>query len=227
MDVTALKRAAARAALDELVPGAVVAVGSGTTVDLLVDELAARRGSFPGAVCSSERTAARLRARGIAVLELNEAVASGQALPVYVDGADELDPRLRMIKGGGGALTREKIVASACARFVCIADGSKLVEALGRRAVPVEVLAFAREWVAARLRALGGAPRLREGFTSDEGNPILDVAGLPLADPAALERELEGWPGVVTCGLFARRGADVALVAAEDGVRRITPGGQP
>jgi ribose 5-phosphate isomerase A len=221
VDGDPLKRAAARAAIDHLVPGAIVAVGSGSTVDHFIDELAALRGSFPGAVCSSGRSAARLRDRGIAVLELNDVIAAGGAIPVYVDGADEIDRSLRMIKGGGGALTREKIVASASARFVCVADESKRVDALGRHPLPVEVLAFARAWVSARLRALGGDPRLRAGFVSDDGNPILDVAGLPLSDPAAVEREIDGWPGVVTCGLFARRGADVALIASAEGVARL------
>ena len=157
------------------------------------------------------------------MLDLNEVVASGRPIPVYVDGADELNAALQMVKGGGGALTREKIVAAACGRFVCIVDASKLVERFGRFPLPVEVIPMARELVAARLRALGGTPNLRAGFVTDNGNLILDVAGLSVADPAGLEAEINQWPGVVTVGLFARKGADVALVASADGVRELRP----
>jgi len=218
-----LKRAVARAAIDHLEPGALVGVGSGSTVNFFIDALGACRDRFPGAVSSSEKSSERLRTNGIPVLDLNEVVASGRPIPVYVDGADELNAALQMVKGGGGALTREKIVAAACGRFVCIVDASKLVERFGRFPLPVEVIPMARELVAARLRALGGTPNLRAGFVTDNGNLILDVAGLSVADPAGLEAEINQWPGVVTVGLFARKGADVALVASADGVRELRP----
>ncbi len=221
MDQDELKRAAARAAIDHLEAGAIVGVGSGSTVNFFIDELGACRARFAGAVSSSERSSERLRANGIEVLDLNEVLACGRAIPVYVDGADEINPALQMIKGGGGALTREKIVAAACARFVCVVDESKLVATLGRFPLPVEVIPMARELVAARLRARGGAPKLREGFVTDNGNLILDVAGLSIDDPAALEAEINQWPGVVTVGLFARKPADVALVAGAQGVRTV------
>jgi len=223
MNQNELKRAAARAALDELVDGAIVGVGSGSTVEMFIDALHARRDRIAGAVASSERSAERLRDVGIVVLDLNQVIAAGHGIPVYVDGADEIDGALRMIKGGGGALTREKIVAAASGRFVCIVDASKCVERLGKFPLPVEVIPMARELVAARLRALGGTPNLRAGFVTDNGNLILDVAGLSVADPAGLEAEINQWPGVVTVGLFARKGADVALVASADGVRELRP----
>lgn len=224
MDPTDLKRAAARAALDELVEGAIVGVGSGSTVDLFIDELSARDVRPTGVVCASERSARHARDRGLQVLDLNDVLAAGRDIPVYVDGADEIDDALRMIKGGGGALTREKIVAAASGRFVCIVDASKFVARLGRFPVPVEVIPMARELVVRRLRAIGGRPVLREGDT-DNGNRILDVSGLDLADAAAVESEIERWPGVVTAGLFAAHGADVAIIAARDEVsRRTAPG---
>jgi len=220
MNQNELKRAAARAALDELVDGAIVGVGSGSTVDMFIDELGARRTRVAGAVSSSERSSERLRANGIEVLDLNQVLAEGRGIPVYVDGADEIDGALRMIKGGGGALTREKIVAAASGRFVCIVDASKLVVRLGRFPLPVEVVPMARELVASRLRALGGRPALREGFVTDNGNQILDVAGLELDDPVAFESEVNQWPGVVTVGLFARSGADVVIIASPQGIER-------
>jgi ribose 5-phosphate isomerase A len=220
MNQNELKRAAARAALDELVDGAIVGVGSGSTVDMFIDELGARRERIAGAVSSSERSSERLRANGIEVLDLNQVLAEGRSIPVYVDGADEIDGALRMIKGGGGALTREKIVAAASGRFVCIVDASKLVARLGRFPLPVEVVPMARELVASRLRALGGRPALREGFVTDNGNQILDVAGLELDDPVAYETEVNQWPGVVTVGLFARSGADVVIIASPQGIER-------
>ncbi len=220
MHPSELKRAAARAALDDLVVGAVVGVGSGSTVDCFVDELAALATRPRGLVCASERTAARARSHALPVLDLNDVLAAGETLPVYVDGADEIDSHLRMIKGGGGALTREKILASASGHFVCIVDSSKCVERLGAFALPVEVVPMARELVARRLRALGGSPRLREGFVTDNGNVILDVSGLDLSDPQAIEARIEQWPGVVAAGLFAARGADVVIIAAPDGVER-------
>lgn len=220
MDQNELKRAAARAALGELVDGAIVGVGSGSTVDMFIDELGARRARIAGAVSSSERSSERLRANGIEVLDLNQVLAEGRSIPVYVDGADEIDGALRMIKGGGGALTREKIVAAASGRFVCIVDASKLVARLGRFPLPVEVVPMGRELVASRLRALGGRPALREGFVTDNGNQILDVAGLELDDPVAYETEVNQWPGVVTVGLFARSGADVVIIASPQGIER-------
>ncbi len=211
------KRAVARAALDHVVAGAVLGVGSGSTAELFIDELAAIRDRVPGAVASSERTASRLKSHGIAVLDLNDVL----ALPVYIDGADEIDRRLAMIKGGGGALTREKIVASAASRFICIADASKQVDVLGRFPLPVEVIPMARAVVARALEQLGGRPRLREGFVTDNGNVILDVHGLSISDPVALESAIDQIAGVVTAGLFARRGADVLLLGTDAGVRTI------
>lgn len=220
MNQDELKRAAARAALDELVDGAIVGVGSGSTVNFFIDYLGERRERIAGAVSSSEKSSARLRERGIEVLELNDVVAAGRPIPVYVDGADEIDAGLRMIKGGGGALTREKIVAAASGRFVCIVDASKLVERLGAFPLPVEVIPMARELVASRLRELGGKPVERAGFVTDNGNLILDVAGLGIDDPDAMETRINQWPGVVTVGLFASRPADVVLIAKPDGIER-------
>ncbi|ODT35310.1 MAG: ribose 5-phosphate isomerase A [Lautropia sp. SCN 70-15] len=220
MNQDELKRAAARAALDELVDGAIVGVGSGSTVNFFIDYLGERRERIAGAVSSSEKSSARLRERGIEVLELNDVVAAGRPIPVYVDGADEIDAGLRMIKGGGGALTREKIVAAASGHFVCIVDATKLVERLGAFPLPVEVIPMARELVAARLRELGGQPRERAGFVTDNGNLILDVAGLRIDDPVAMETRINQWPGVVTVGLFASRPADVVLIAKPDGIER-------
>jgi ribose 5-phosphate isomerase A len=218
-----LKKAAARAAMELLVPGEIVGVGSGSTVNFFIDELAAAARRFAGAVSSSRQSTERLRAHGIEVLELNDVLAQGRPIPVYVDGADEINPALCMIKGGGGALTREKIVAAASQRFVCVVDASKLVDVLGRYPLPLEVIPMARESVAARLRALGGEPRLREGFTTDNGNIILDAAGLQIDDPLRLEHEINGWPGVVTVGIFAARRADVALVARPTGIETLSP----
>jgi ribose 5-phosphate isomerase A len=220
MNQDELKRAAARAALDELVDGAIVGVGSGSTVNFFIDYLGERRERIAGAVSSSEKSSARLRERGIEVLELNDVVAAGRPIPVYVDGADEIDAGLRMIKGGGGALTREKIVAAASGRFVCIVDASKLVDRLGAFPLPVEVIPMARELVASRLRELGGKPVERAGLVTDNGNLILDVAGLGIDDPVAMETRINQWPGVVTVGLFASRPADVVLIAKPDGIER-------
>jgi ribose 5-phosphate isomerase A len=215
MNQDSLKQAVARAALDHLVPGAVVGVGSGSTVGFFIGELGRIRDRVPGAVSSSERSSALLREQGIRVLSIDEA----GRIPVYVDGADEIDPGLRMIKGGGGALTREKIVAACADRFVCIVDASKRVPVLGRYPLPVEVIPMACGLVARWFAQMGGEARRREGFTSDNGNPILDVHGLRIDDPVGLEAEINQWPGVVTVGLFARRGADVVLVADPSGVR--------
>ena len=213
-----LKRAAARAALQYIVPGTIVGVGTGSTANFFIDELAALKQDIPGAVASSEATAKRLAAHGIRVLDLNEV----SELPVYVDGADEIDEQLAMIKGGGGALTREKIVAAVAQSFICIADISKRVPVLGKFPLPLEVIPMAREQVARALKKLGGTPKLRAGFITDNGNQILDVHGLSISDPVALETELDHLTGVVTNGLFARRGADVALLAAADGVLTLT-----
>ena len=216
-----LKQQAAEAALTYIeplfTPDAVIGVGTGSTADLFIDGLARYRTQFRAAVASSERSAQRLRALGILVLDLNEV----QTMPVYVDGADEINDQLHMLKGGGGALTREKIVASVAKKFVCIADESKLVRTLGRFALPIEVLPLAREAVARVALELGGQPELRVGFTTDNGNQILDIYGLTIVDPVALEARLNQVPGVVTNGLFAARPADVALLATQQGIRQL------
>lgn len=209
--------AAAEYALTCLTPDAVLGVGTGSTVDLFIDAIAAHRGRFRAAVSSSERSTRRMRERGIEVLDLNDVT----DMPIYVDGADEIDHGLNMIKGGGGALTREKIVASVAHRYICIVDESKMVERLGAFALPVEVIPMARNAVARRLRALGGRPVLREGYVTDNGCEILDVAELDIPAPAVLESHINDIPGVVGCGLFAIAGADVALVSSQSGVRRI------
>jgi ribose 5-phosphate isomerase A len=218
MDQDQLKQAAARAAIDHLVEGGVVGVGSGSTVGFFIRELGLRRERFRGAVSSSERSTALLREQGIPVLSIDDA----GPVPVYVDGADEIDPGMRMIKGGGGALTREKIVAATAERFVCIVDRSKVVPVLGRYPLPVEVIPMAAGLVARWFARLGGDARPRAGFVSDNGHPILDVHGMAIDDPVGLETEVNQWPGVVTVGLFARRGADVALVADPAGIRTLT-----
>ena len=213
-----LKQAVARAAVQYVVDDAVIGVGSGSTANFFIDELAACRGRIRGAVASSERTAERLRRHGIPLFDVNDL----ESLPVYIDGADEVTERFAMIKGGGGALTREKIVAAVSRRFVCIADASKLVKVLGGFPLPVEVIPMARAHVARAIAELGGRPRLREGFVTDNGNVVLDVAGLSIADPVGLEERLNNIVGVVTNGLFARRGADVVLLGTPAGVRTMT-----
>lgn len=223
MNQDELKRAAARAAMDHLVEGEVVGVGSGSTVNFFIEELGRQRERFPSAVSSSERSSALLRDQGLEVLDLNQVVTSGRRIPVYVDGADEINPSLQMIKGGGGALTREKIVAAASGRFVCIVDQSKCVQTLGRFALPIEVIPMAAGLVGARLLAMGGNPRVRAGFVTDNGNMILDVAGLSITEPALLEAEINQWPGVVTVGLFALKPAALALVATPQGVELREP----
>jgi len=216
-----LKQQAADAALKYvepvLAPDIVIGVGTGSTADLFIDGLARFKDRLRGTVASSERSAARLRSHGLPVLDLNAVT----DMPLYVDGADEIDTFLSMIKGGGGALTREKIVASVAQRFVCIADESKLVSVLGTFALPVEVIPMAQASVARALAKMGGQPSLRAGFMTDNGNLILDVTGLDLADPIQVETCINDVPGVVTCGLFALRGADVALLATQHGVRRL------
>ena len=212
------KQRAAEAALDLIEDGSVIGVGTGSTVNYFIEGLASLRGRIGGAVSSSEASAQRLRAHAIPVLDLN---ATGE-LPLYVDGADEATRGFALIKGGGGALTREKIVAAASRRFVCIIDDQKLVERLGRFPLPVEVIPMARGHVARQLLRLGGQPALREGVVTDNGNHILDVRGLSIADPVALETEINQIAGVVTVGLFARRPADVLLVGTAHGVVTLT-----
>jgi len=217
MDQNALKKAAAEAAIAHVRDAMMVGVGTGSTVNFFIDALAAWRDRIEGAVASSEASARRLRAARIEVVELNDTA----GCDLYVDGADEVTEHLAMVKGGGGALTREKIVAAASRKFVCIADGSKLVPVLGRFPLPVEVIPMARSFVGRELVKLGGSPELRMGFTTDNGNLILDVHGLTITDPPALESALDHIPGVVTNGIFARRGADVLLLATPEGVRTL------
>ncbi len=204
------KRAAAEAALGYVEEGSVVGVGTGSTVRFFIEGLARQRARIAGAVSSSEQSSALLRAAGIPVLDLN---ATGP-IPLYVDGADECDPWKRLIKGGGAALTREKILAEAAERFVCIVDPTKLVDVLGRFPLPVEVIPMARSLVARQLVLLGGQPVWRDGTVTDNGNWILDVHNLRITAPLDLEREINQIPGVVTVGLFARRPADIVLVGA-------------
>ena len=213
------KQAAARMAIRYVVDDAYVGVGTGSTADYFIDELAKVKHRIKGAVASSVKSAERLKAHGIEVEELNNV----GDLPVYVDGADEVTEHGAMIKGGGGALTREKIVAAAARKFVCIVDHSKLVPVLGKFPLPVEVIPMARSYVARQLLLLGGRPGWRMGFITDNGNVILDVHGLPLANPAEMEARIRGIAGVVTVGLFAQRGADVILVGADAGVTEIKP----
>ena len=214
----ALKRAVGEAAVDEVEPGSMLGVGTGSTVNCFVDALAARGVRLKACVSSSEATTARLERLGYRVVPADAV----DGLALYVDGADEIDARGRMVKGGGAALTREKIVADLAQRFVCIADGSKRVERLGRFPLPVEIVPMARAQLLRRFAAIGGDARLRTGTTTDNGGAILDVHGLAIDDPVALESAVDHWPGVVTVGLFARRPADAALFATSDGVRRVT-----
>lgn len=211
-----LKQQAAEAALD-YVEGGVIGVGTGSTVNHFIDALAGIKGRIEGAVSSSEVSTERLKRHGIPVFDLN---AVGE-LALYVDGADESNGRLELIKGGGGALTREKIVAAASHTFVCIADESKLVEVLGRFPLPVEVIPMARSYVARELVQLGGTPVWREGFVTDNGNLILDVNNLEISDPKGLEQRINAIAGVVTVGIFARRPADVLILGSAQGPRTI------
>lgn len=211
------KRRAAEAALEYLEDGAVIGVGTGSTVNFFIDALAACSSRVRGAISSSNASTGRLRAAGIAVLDLNDVGGLG----VYVDGADEATRARYLIKGGGGALTREKIIAAAAARFVCIADDSKIVDRLGAFPLPVEIIPMARELVSRRLTACGGRPVWRQGYVTDNGNHILDVHGLSIDDPPALERELNQIAGVVTVGLFAVRPADLLLIGTDSGVQTI------
>ncbi|WP_228893548.1 ribose-5-phosphate isomerase RpiA [Pseudoduganella aquatica] len=218
-----LKQAVARAAIAH-VEGDIIGVGTGSTANFFIDELAKIKHQIKGTVASSESTAARLAAHGIAVLDLNDVA----EIAVYIDGADEITEQGAMIKGGGAALTREKIVASVSKKFVCIADGSKLVDVMGKFPLPVEVLPMARNAVARQLAALGGQPKLRlkagtdEAFVTDNGGNILDVAGLAITDPKGLEAQINQIVGVIAVGLFAARGADVCLLGTADGVRTLT-----
>jgi ribose 5-phosphate isomerase A len=213
------KQAVAQAALAYVEDDAWVGVGTGSTANHFIDALATRRHRIKGTVASSVKTAERLKAHGILVEELNNV----RDIPVYVDGADEVDAQGCMIKGGGGALTREKIVAAVARKFVCIADGSKKVDVLGRFPLPVEVIPMARSYVAREIVKLGGQPEWRQGFVTDNGNVILDVHGLQIRDPVALESTLNQLVGVVTVGLFARRGADVILLGTDSGVQKLAP----
>ncbi|HOX99998.1 MAG: ribose-5-phosphate isomerase RpiA [Zoogloea sp.] len=209
-----LKQQAALLALDYVIEGKIVGVGTGSTANFFIDGLATMKDRIEGAVASSEASARRLAGHGIRLLDMNEV----ESLPVYIDGADEIDASLAMIKGGGGAQTREKIVAAVARTFVCICDASKKVERLGRFPLPIEVIPMARAQVSRELVRLGGRPVLRDGFITDNGNLILDVHDLAIDDPAGLEIAIDGIVGVVTSGLFAKRGADVLLLATADGV---------
>jgi len=212
------KKAVALAALEYVESGWVIGVGTGSTANHFIDGLARIKGKLDGAVASSNATAERLKKAGIPVFDLN---ATGD-LPLYVDGADEATKHLHLIKGGGGALTREKIVAAASRKFVCIADDSKLVGVLGKFPLPVEVIPMARSYVARQIVQLGGQPVLRENFKTDNGNLILDVHNLQILNPVELEEKLDHLAGVVTNGLFARRPADVLLLASDQGVKTLT-----
>ena len=214
-----LKALVGRAALDYVVPGTVVGVGTGSTVNCFIDALATIKDRIAGAVSSSVQSTSRLQALGITVLDANAV----ERIPVYIDGADEIDRRGHMIKGGGAALTREKIVADLADRIICIADESKLVDVLGGFALPVEVIPLAAAQVARRFAvAYGGRATLRAGVTTDNGNALLDVRGLAIADPLGVETEVNQWPGVVTVGIFARHRARVCLLGTAQGVRTLT-----
>jgi ribose 5-phosphate isomerase A len=212
-----LKRAVAQAAIAYVPNDCIVGVGTGSTANFFIDELARIKHTIRGAVASSEVSTRRLQGHGIEVMSLNDA---GE-LPVYVDGADEITKHLHMLKGGGGALTREKIVAAASKKFICVCDASKLVDVLGKFPLPIEVIPMARSYIARELVKLGGQPKLREGFTTDNGNVILDVHNLQIMNPVELETTLNQMAGVVTNGLFARRAADVLLLGTPEGVKTL------
>ena len=213
-----LKQAVANAALAYVVEGKIVGVGTGSTARLFIEALATMKDRIAGAVASSEDTKRRLEGHGIKVFDLNDVT----DIPVYIDGADEITPEMHMIKGGGGALTREKIVSAVAQKFVCIADGSKLVDVLGTFPLPVEVIPMASAYVARELTKLGGTPVVREDFVTDNGNLILDVKGLQILDPVDLETRINQIVGVVTNGLFACRPADVCLLGTPTGVQTHT-----
>jgi|SRR6516164_2990450 ribose 5-phosphate isomerase A len=213
-----LKRAVARAAMKYVEDDAWIGVGSGSTANFFIDELASRKHRIKGAVSSSIKSSERLKSHGIEVEDLNNV----SDIPVYIDGADEVTEHGAMIKGGGGALTREKIVAAVARKFVCIVDQTKLVPVLGKFPLPIEVIPMARSFVAREIVKLGGHPAWRMGFTTDNGNVILDVSGLVIVDPVSLEATIGEIAGVVTVGLFARRGADVVLLGTESEVKTLT-----
>ncbi len=213
-----LKRAVAAAAIQYVPVGSIVGVGTGSTANFFIDELAKIKHKIEGAVASSDATAQRLKGHGIEVLDLNNVT----DIPVYVDGADEITEHLHMIKGGGGALTREKIVAAVAQKFICVADQSKLVNVLGKFPLPIEVIPMARSYVAREIVLLGGQPALRQGFTTDNGNVILDIHGMQIMNPVELERQLNQISGVVTNGLFALRPANVLLLGTDSGVKTMS-----
>ena len=213
-----LKTLVGQAALDYVKPGSIVGVGTGSTVDKFIDALAASGVQIAGAVSSSVRSTERMKALGIRVFEASEV----ESLPVYIDGADEIDHAGHMIKGGGAALTREKIVADLAEQFICIADESKLVEVLGQFPLPVEVIPMAAAQIARRFTAMGAQAQLREGCVTDNSGHILDVRGLAIKDPVAFEAEVTQWPGVVTVGVFARNRARVCLLGTSTGVKTLT-----
>ncbi len=217
MNQDSMKQAVAEAALDYIEFGDVIGVGTGSTVNFFIDLLAKNKAKFDGAVASSVATEERLKGYGIPVIDLNRA----GTLPLYVDGADEATQHRHLIKGGGGALTREKIVAEASEKFVCIIDASKKVDVLGEFPLPIEVIPMAQSLIGRKLMKYGGQPQLREGFITDNGNIIIDLKNLKITDPVDLERKINQLPGVVTNGLFARRPADVLLIGTESGVEKI------
>ncbi len=218
MNQDEMKQAVAKAAIDYIKPGMIVGVGTGSTANYFIDELARIKGQIETTVASSEASAARLKGHGIPVEDLNMV----STIDVYVDGADESNKYLHLMKGGGGALTREKIVAAVAEKFVCIADESKLVDIMGEFPLPIEVIPMARSYVARELVKLGGQPAYREGFVTDNGNVILDVHGLRIMNPVEMEQQLNNIVGIVTNGLFAMRPADVLLLGTPDGVKTLT-----
>jgi len=214
-----MKRKAAEAAIAYVVEDEIVGVGTGSTVNHFIDCLAEIKGKIKGAVSSSEASTKRMEEHGIKVYDLN----SVDIIPVYIDGADESNSGLSLIKGGGGALTREKIIAGVSDKFICIADESKLVGVMGKFPLPVEVIPMARSYIARELVKLGGRPVWRENFITDNGNMILDVHDMDIMEPIKMENEINSWAGVVTCGLFANRGADVLILGTPDGAKTVLP----
>ncbi|MFN5806594.1 MAG: ribose-5-phosphate isomerase RpiA [Burkholderiales bacterium] len=213
-----LKRAAAQAALPWIEPGMILGVGTGSTVNHLIDLIGEQGLKLGAAVSSSEASSKRLRALGVPLLDANAV----DRLPLYIDGADEVDPGCCLIKGGGGALTREKILADLADRFVCIVDEAKCVACLGAFPLPIEILSMAEKQISKKLEKLGARIALRKDFISDNGHPIIDVSGLTIKDPRELESMMNQWPGVVTVGLFAQRPADLVLIAAKDGIKTLS-----